>query len=74
MKVKDLIELLKGEDMEKEVVMSKDGEGNGFSPLSDVAHALYVPDSTWSGEVYNTDEKEEAGEEAKEVVILWPTN
>lgn len=74
MKVKELIESFEPGDMEKEVVMSKDGEGNGFSPLADVAEGLYVADSTWSGQVFNEDEKEEAGEDAKDVIVLWPTN
>lgn len=36
------------------VIMQKDAEGNGYSPLSDVdgINNVYVPDSTWSGEVY----------------------
>jgi hypothetical protein len=35
------------------VVLSKDAEGNGFSPLSaPLGSAWYVPESTWSGEVF----------------------
>lgn len=52
MKVKELIELLQQEDGEKEVIMSKDGEGNTFSPLADFGNTnTYVADSTWSGEM-----------------------
>ena len=42
--------LLDGPD--GEVVMQKDAEGNGYSPLSGADPAHYVPDSTYSGEVY----------------------
>jgi hypothetical protein len=52
MKVKELIELLKLHDPEDEVIMSKDSEGNYFSPLSDIELVIYVPDSTWSGSTY----------------------
>lgn len=36
------------------VILQKDAEGNGYSPLADVEgrNNVYVPDSTWSGEVY----------------------
>ena len=43
-------QLLDGPD--GEVVMQKDAEGNGYSPLSGAEEATYVPDSTYSGEVY----------------------
>ena len=52
MKVKELIKLLMDEDQEKEVIMSKDGEGNGFSPFADFGNTnTYLADSTWSGEM-----------------------
>lgn len=66
------------------VVMSKDGEGNGFSPLAEVETAMYEATTTWMGERYLSDEdREETGEpdeysEAPEsavpAVFLWPTN
>lgn len=52
MKVKELIEKLKNVDPERIIVMSKDAEGNDYSPLYDIDDEMvYVPDSTWSGEV-----------------------
>lgn len=55
MLVKDLIEALNKLPQEALVIMQKDGEGNGYSPLAGVdGDAVYVPDSTWSGEVYST--------------------
>lgn len=35
------------------VVLAKDPEGNGFSPLADLGAAWYVPECTWAGEVYD---------------------
>jgi hypothetical protein len=50
MKVKELIEMLKAEDQEREVICAKDAEGNGFSPLHSCDTGKYIADSTWSGE------------------------
>ena len=51
MKVKQLIKILQKVDPERFIVMAKDGEGNGYSPLYDICECAYAPDSTWSGEV-----------------------
>lgn len=66
------------------VVMAKDGEGNGFSPLADLDEAMYEADSTYSGDRYLSDEDREATGEPDEygeapesavpAVFLWPTN
>lgn len=38
-----------------EIILQKDAEGNGHSPLSSInSNAIYIPTSTWSGNVYNT--------------------
>lgn len=56
MLVRDLITKLKLENPDSEVILQKDSEGNGYSPLADVdGQAIYVPDSSWSGEVYSTE-------------------
>ena len=71
MKVKELIKLLKKEDQNREVVMSKDSEGNSYSPLSDWYTASYKADSTWSGEVgleELTPELEERGYSEEDVL------
>jgi hypothetical protein len=55
------------------IVMSKDAEGNGFSPLSDVSATHYMADTTWSGECHDQDDG--AGDEdGVGVVCLWPVN
>ena len=36
-----------------EVILQKDGEGNGYSPLASAdADMVYIPETTWSGEAY----------------------
>jgi len=84
MTVKELIEQLEKEDPTRLVVMSKDSEGNGFSPGYAVEACSYVADSTWSGEIgleELTDKLREAGyseEDVKEdgvpALCLWPVN
>lgn len=55
MTVQQLRDALKDLPDDMEVILQKDGEGNGYSPLSDVdAEAIYVAESTWSGDVYST--------------------
>jgi len=49
----ELIKYLKGFDPETEIVLQKDSEGNGYSPLAGVDDGYYVPDSTWSGDFYD---------------------
>lgn len=66
------------------VVMSEDGEGNGFSPLASLGTAMYLAETTWSGEFYLTaeqaaedpecDEDDVAPDGSVPAVFLWPTN
>lgn len=63
------------------VVMSKDGEGNGFSPLADVDPCEYLPEETWCGGVKfpggDVPPDLEDWDPATNVVnsiCLWPTN
>jgi len=75
MKVKELLQILKNleatcpEVLEYEVVMSRDAEGNGYSPLYNTALVRYESDSSWGGEVSGWDEDIEAN-----AFCLWPTN
>jgi hypothetical protein len=55
-RVKELLKLLATFDPNAEVILQKDAEGNGYSPLAQADQdAVYVPDSSWSGHVYSTD-------------------
>jgi hypothetical protein len=66
------------------VILAKDAEGNGFSPLTEAEVAMYATVSTWSGERYMTEEDRQAEDEpddyaeapddAVRAVFLWPTN
>jgi hypothetical protein len=79
MTVKELHELLTQllpNHADNLVVMSKDGEGNSFSPLHEPSHALYVAESSWSGEIYDEDDAEELKElgGGEPALVFWPTN
>ena len=89
MTVKELLEELKDVPEDTLVVMSRDAEGNGHSPLSDVGDSMYLAESTWSGEVKMradalTDEMRKAGYSEDDcgteedgyipAIVLWPTN
>ena len=55
MKSHELAKLLL-ENPDAELICQKDAEGNGYSPLRGVDfNVVYVPCSTWRGEVYSTD-------------------
>ena len=66
------------------VILAKDAEGNGHSPLVEAEHAMYLADSTYSGQRYLTaqqraaeadpDDHSEAPDDAVPAVFLWPTN
>lgn len=62
------------------VVLSKDAEGNGYSPLSSPVEAVwYVPESTWAGDVYpigpdSDDETYEPDGSELLAVVLDPIN
>lgn len=85
MKVKKLIELLKTFDPNAEVIVQKDSDGNGYSPLEGADHdAVYIAESGWDGAVYSTDwtaddacmEENEWKKilKRKRCVILFPVN
>jgi hypothetical protein len=51
MTVKDLIAELQDHDPDRVVIISKDAEGNGYSPLSCALTGAYRAETTWRGEV-----------------------
>jgi hypothetical protein len=53
------------------VVLSRDAEGNGYSPCSSICNAKYVPSSTCRGEIIPEDDDAEY-KNAENVVVLWP--
>lgn len=88
MKVKELIEKLKLEDEDAEVILSADEEENYYSPLEGTlgfGKGYYIPNNTWSGEFLNqeyiNDENELEGEIyennkdiAQKCIVLFPIN
>jgi hypothetical protein len=85
MTVKDLIEALSSMPPDAQVILQKDGEGNGYSPLADANdNCVYTPDTTWSGEIFDcswspADACMDADEHAEMMakprcVVLAPTN
>ena len=85
MTVKELKEAIANLPDEMVVVLQKDSEGNGYSPLSDVdPDAVYIPKTTWSGDTYSmdwsaddadmTDEEWEELNSKPRALILCPVN
>ena len=85
MKVKQLRDLLLNLPDDMEIILSKDAEGNHFSPLADYnADSIYVADTTYSGDVYDDswtaddavvdEERWQEMLKSPRVLVLWPTN
>lgn len=60
------------EEPDVKVILSKDGEGNGFSPCSDICRAKYVPSSEYRGDIVSEDDDEDECDNIEDVVVLWP--
>jgi hypothetical protein len=85
MNVKELKEAIKDLPDDMQVFIQKDSEGNGYSPLEGAdPYCIYIPDSTWSGEICSTNytaeememtEKEWAKfKKKKKSLVLFPVN
>jgi hypothetical protein len=85
--VGELIIELQKLDPNKVVILQKDSEGNGYSPMAEVDdNALYAPDTTYSGEVSIekldekairqgfTEEEIFCGDDVLSCVVLCPAN
>lgn len=70
MNVGELVSILSQFEPEAEIVLSRDSEGNGFAPVDEVSRGLYSP--CGRGDIYNLDEKTEAGKDAISAVVLYP--
>lgn len=71
--VGELLDYLATQPRDRKVVLAKDAEGNGFSPLAEVSEELYAAESTWSGSIVDQAvHNEEEGIER--VVVLGPVN
>jgi hypothetical protein len=85
MLVKELMEILQEFDPESEVILQKDAEGNGHSPLSFWYSGYYVAESTYSGSIFadewsaddcgmDEDEWEKMREDTPLTMVLVPIN
>ena len=79
MTVRELLELLAEQKPDLQIVLQKDAEGNGYSPLAGGERAYYVPRSTWSGEMYSQEDIDNSNPEeqitgGQDVLVLWPIN
>ena len=82
MTVRELIALLSAEDPDRIVVMARDAEGNGMSPLDELSTAAYV--ERWGeAKMESLDEDDIAAgyseadlapPGAAPCVVLWPLN
>lgn len=71
MTVTTLVALLKKLPGDLQVIVSKDAEGNGFSPVYEHSVGKYMAECDWSGNFYAHDDDDAEGEPC---VVLWPTN
>lgn len=78
MNVRDLIKELMQYPEDLEVIIQKDAEGNGYSPLSGANVGLYQAENTWSGsrvdEENDDDEDDSKTHGAIEALFLTPVN
>ena len=86
MNIGELKEAIKGLPNDMNIILQKDGEGNGYSPLYGVdPNFIYIADNEYSGEVYSLGfSADDAGFEENEwkylklehspSLILVPTN
>jgi hypothetical protein len=71
MKVAELIEQLRVFPQDSIVILQKDAEGNGFSPLDGLDVGHYVAETAWYGEVPAPEDDDGSGDPC---VVLWPVN
>lgn len=70
MKVKELREALANAPDDFDVILSRDAEGNGFSPLADAEPCKYIAETTWSGQVPHPDDQQGPND----AILLMPVN
>jgi hypothetical protein len=57
------------------IVLSRDAEGNSYSPLDEPTSGFYVPENRHSGELWTGEDGErEPPDDAVSAVFLWPVN
>ena len=78
--VVDLIEKLSKLDPTAYVVLQRDSEGNGYSPMAGIEAAKYRPKNTYRGEVPHPDDIKNGEYEEEDIakmldcVVIFPIN
>ena len=85
--VGELMDYLATQPRDRKVILQKDAEGDGYSPLAEARGGMYLacaPCAAWSGEVYPAPEDvaddpmmagdNRAPSDAERVVVLGPVN
>ena len=72
---KDLIEALVDVPDDFVVILSSDSEGNNYSPLAGYDKVMYVPENSYSGEIYDKESTDDMDiDYVENAIALWPTN
>jgi hypothetical protein len=86
MNIKQLKEAIKNLPDDMEIILQKDAEGNGYSPLRGAdKNCIYIAETTWCGEVYSTkrsaedngfeeDEWKQIKKKHPRALVLFPIN
>lgn len=74
MTVKELQRVLDKFHPEDEVILSRDAEGNSFSPLEEISHGEYIPYNSWSGELRHRRDEDDDEIHNEKAIFLWPVN
>ena len=82
--VKELKEILNNADDNDLVVLSRDGEGNSYSPLYDTQLCTYADEESWEGQIGLREltpelikegyTEEDLLEDGVNAIVLYPTN
>lgn len=58
------------------IIISKDGDGNYFSPLTELTTGHYIPSSDYQGDFVSDDEMDDDVNlnGARPSVVLWPAD
>lgn len=76
MTVKELINLLKKQPSDFQVVLSSDSEGNDYSPISGYAQGFYLPKDLFHGnftDVSCPHFNKYQMEKARDAIVLYPS-
>ena len=56
------------------VILAKDEEGNGYSPLATIAPAMYIPLDNYHGTIVEMAVARDYDKAGKAALVFWPSN